>query len=173
MGNNVFVFMLFYLFHFADLSGKKDQDSDVFHDSNHMKSEPVLHERAKPLTELSKKAEEEVNHLSKNPDLDKNKNITRIKQPSSSSNKINLKDSSSPAAGTNVESSNSFLKKINETLQILDHTSPDEHTRSSLMNSSKRFFNKLKKQIQSMSPDQAQAMEEKGIFVLKYISYFD
>ncbi|XP_047137842.1 uncharacterized protein LOC100211549 isoform X1 [Hydra vulgaris] len=149
----------------AYLSGKKDQDSDVFHDTNHMKSEPVLHERAKPLTELSKKAEEEVNHLSKNPDLDKYKNNSRnIRiQPNSSINKINLKDSSRPDSGANRENSNTFLKKINETLQILDHTSPDEHTRSSLTSSSKRFFNKLKKQIQSMSPDQAQAIEERAL----------
>lgn len=142
-----------------DLSGKKENEEDTLYEPNHSKQE---HEflKSKPLTELSKKAEEEVNHLSRYPDMEKSKtNNSSILN--FMSNNRNIKNNTINH-NTTIEGSNTFLRRINETLQVLDRSSPEVHTRSTLTASSRRFLKKLKSQIQSMSAPQAQIVEEKG-----------
>ena len=68
------------------------------------------------------------------------------------------------------EHSRNYLNRINETLQILDKTSPDPRARSLLKANSRRFLNKLQKQILSMSPTEAQVVEERGkIISVQYL----
>lgn len=132
------------------LSGKKE-DGAVMDDVGLNTGTATKFIKSKPLTELSKKAEEEVNHLS---------NTERVRSNSSTYNSV------SPALNeTKVDVSKSTLNRINKTLQELD-IFPTVNQRSLLATSSRIFLNKLKKQIRSMSPDQAHAVEEKALATL-------
>lgn len=200
----------------TDLTGKKEEESDMLDDTTTEKPEH-LPSKAKPLTELSKKAEEEVNHLSRNPDLDKVNNMqnklnhseekgdkkssttnksTTASDKSVVTNDLSLifndkSDESKPNPKDSIneyildynsklknkissvksnEHSRNYLNRINETLQILDKTSPDPRARSLLKANSRRFLNKLQKQILSMSPTEAQVVEERGkIISVQYL----
>lgn len=131
------------------LSGKKE-DGNLFED---IKENPVLlskFTKSKPLTELSKKAEEEVNHLSNSDRLRSNTsfNISPIQN-----------DTSSASHETFV--GKSTLSRINETLQALDSYSTPVSERSVLAGTSEVFLNKLRKQIHSMSLDQVRKAKVK------------
>ena len=132
-----------------DLSGKKEDDVNIVDNVTHQKQDGNLSLKSKPLTELSKKAEEEVNHLSRN--------------PTENERKINNTNSSFSNDNTNNQGSSTFLRRINETLQVLDK-STEVKTRSTLTESSKRFLNRLQNQIKSMSPPEATAVEEQGTY---------
>lgn len=102
--------------------------------------------KSKPLTELSKKAEEEVNHLS---------NTDRVKSNSSLANTNHNQNK------TKSDISKVTINRISKTLQALD-TLPSVNQRSILGTSTRVFFNKLKKQIRLMSSYQAHGADEKG-----------
>ena len=184
----------------TDLTGKKEEESDMLDDTTTEKPEH-LPSKAKPLTPDLDKVNNMQNKLNHSEEKGDKKSSTNNKSTTASdksvvTNDLSLifndkSDESKPNPKDSIneyildynsklknkissvksnEHSRNYLNRINETLQILDKTSPDPRARSLLKANSRRFLNKLQKQILSMSPTEAQVVEERGkIISVQYL----
>ena len=139
----------------SNSSSRKEDDSDIAgieesilsasktpEQDSKTKDDPTS--KAKPLTELSKKAEDEVNHLGKSQGQS-------TQNKTSKGNNIFYTASATTAKADN----SSIIKQINATLNKLSASSPDSQPVSP------RAFKRLVKQMTQMSP-MTDAIQEAG-----------
>lgn len=107
-----------------------------------------LKTKAKPLTDLSKKAEEEVNHLVKAQGIDKTR---RDKASNVSKNEKKEKPKEEK-----VLSNATIIQQINATLAKLSASSPKN------VSVTPKAYKKLVQRITQMSPKKSEAVQEAG-----------
>ena len=107
--------------------------------------------KAKPLTDLSKKAEEEVNHLVKAQGIDKTR---RDKQTNASKN--NNDNKQGPTTEAKVLSNATIIQQINATLAKLSASSPKN------ISVTPKAYKKLVQRITQLSPKKSEAVQEAG-----------
>lgn len=169
-----------------DISGKKEdnlkEDNLLDEKSNNKnyeknsekKNQKALFTQPQPLTELSRKAEEEVNHLTRNQQNNSIKKSNSTQATHNSSTEITEESLKSLKDNNTIDT----ISKINETLQILDKSGESSLKNSSsssssniLENSSKRFMETLKNKVDTMSPVKAHNVQEKGKTLLTFLMY--
>ena len=102
--------------------------------------------KAKPLTDLSKKAEEEVNHLTKS----KGNSKTQQKEEKTTENK------KAKVTSNEVLDNSTIIRQINATLEKLSASSPQNTTVSP------KAYRRLVQRITQMSPKKSEAVQEAG-----------
>lgn len=161
------------------MSGKKednlkdvDDDLEEKHRSRNSGESSSKRNSSLPITELSRKAEEEVNHLTRNQQSDSNEKLIKHSNKtltnSSNNNVIEITEASLKSLKENNKIDT--ISKINETLQILDKSGESSSFKNDssnlLANSSRRFLQTLKKKVDTMTPLLAHSVQEKGNLLL-------
>ena len=117
--------------------------------------------KAKPLTDLSKKAEEEVNHLIKAQGIDKirrDKSLTVAQSKISTAKKGNakVKDDDNKVKELKMASNATIIQQINATLAKLSASSRKN------ISVTPKAYKKLVQRITQLSPKKSQAVQEAG-----------
>lgn len=160
---------------FSDMSGKKEDNvTDETEETSGKHSEKNSEKKntkvsSQPITELSRKAEEEVNHLTKNQPVDSNEKLQKKSNRTLSNSTDDTEITEQSLKLLKDNNSLDTITKINETLQILDKSGEStlkNDSSSILTNSSKRFLETLKTKVDFMPPAKAHSVQEKGILCL-------
>ena len=151
-------------------TGKKETDDlGLLEVAKNMKETPKKSDsdetfsktKAKPLTDLSKKAEEEVNHLIKAQGIDKIRrdksvSVAQIKNRTSKKGNAKERDDDDKVKELKLANNATIIQQINATLAKLSASSPNNVTVTP------KAYKKLVQRITQLSPKKSQAVQEAG-----------